>query len=155
MNPLANLTFLGYTLTLLGFALTLLGFLIPLFFYVIPLKGYTMQHEMQHEKIQWIFVFCHLTNKIFVSSQLCPKSSQNLPNSKGLSYHFGSWILGHFGRSRTFSDIFGKICYQIPLLCYQSALFCEVMALLRFRSKTHNYHATITQLRHIDKLQAS
>ena len=50
LNPLANLTFLGYTLTFLGFALTFLGFLIPLFFYVFPLKGYTMQHEMQHGK---------------------------------------------------------------------------------------------------------
>lgn len=145
MNPLANRTILGYALTFLGFALTFLGFLMPLFFYVLPLKGYTMQHEMQHENFYKIFLYfgARLTKYLYLPtlSQIVPKSSQLkrviisflIPGSSDISD-----ALGHF---RTFSE------KSVIKVLY----FVRFMALLRFRSK----YATHAQLRHIDKLQAS
>lgn len=156
MNPLANLTFLGYTLTLLGFALTFLGFLIPLFFYVPPLKGYTMQHEMQHGNFYKIFLYfsARLTKYLYLPtlSQIIPKSSQ----LKRIIISF--WVPGSSNisdareHSRTFSE---KSAIKSYFSVIKVHYFVRFMALLRFRSKTRNYHATHTQLRHIDKLQAS
>lgn len=149
MNPLANQTFLGYTLTFLGFALTFFGFLIPLFFYVFPLKGYTMQHEMQHGNFYKIFLYfsARLTKYLYLTtlSQIIPKSSQLKrfiisflsPGSSDISD-----IFGHFRTFwKLFSDIFEKICYQ-------SALFCEVYGSAAFSQQNtqliRNSYATQT-----------
>ena len=80
MNPSAKSTFPSLLLTLHVFVFRLNGIEKSLFFTLFIFYFITMQHEMQHEKIQWIFVFWHRTNKniciIPTLAQIIPKSSQ-------------------------------------------------------------------------------
>lgn len=67
-----------------------------------------MQHEMQHGNFYKIFLYfgARLTNYLYHPNSV-PNHPKIIPTQKGYHIIFGSWILGHFGRSRTFSDIFG------------------------------------------------
>lgn len=129
MNPLAKRTFLRYSLTFLGFAIIFMSFINPLFSYVIPFKGYTMQHKMQHGNFYKIFLYfgTKLTKYLYLPtlSQIIPKSSQLKMVIISFLVSRSSDISDALGFFRTFSDIFAA------------------------------KHATHTQLRHIDKLQAS
>jgi hypothetical protein len=106
--------------------------------------------------LQDILIFWCQINKIFVSPNSVPNHPKIIPTQKRYYIIFGSWILGHFGRSRTFSDILEKICYQIPLLCYQSALFCEIYGPAAFSQQntqlSRKSYATQTHLQVTSKL---
>ena len=156
LEPISKSDIFGLYSDIVGFCSDIFGFSYPFIFLCSPLKRiHHATRNATRKNYNWfLYSGTRLTKYLYHPNSL-PNHPKIFPTQKGYHIIFGSWILGHFGRSRTFSDIFGKICYQIPLLWYQNALFCEVMALLRFRSKTRNYHATHTQLRHIDKLQAS
>lgn len=156
MNPLAKRTFLEYSLTFLGFAIILMGFINPLFFYVIPFKGYTMQHEMQHGNFYKIFLYfgARLTKYLYHPNSV-PNHPKIIPTQKG--YYIilvpgSSDISDALGHFRTFSE---KSVIKSHFSVIKVLYFARFMALLRFRSKTRNSYATHTQLRHIDKLQAS
>lgn len=156
LEPISKFDMFGLYSDIVGFCSDIFGFSYPFIFLRYPLEGthYATRNATRKKYNNFLYSVTSLTKYLYHPNSV-PNHPKIIPTQKGYYIILESWILGHFGRSRTFSDIFGKICYQIPLFCDQSALFCEVMALLRFRSKTRNYHATITQLRHIDKLQAS
>lgn len=105
LEPISKFDIFGLYSDIVGFCSDIFGFSYPFIFLRYPLeRTHYATRNATRKFLKDILVFWRQINKIFVSSQLYPKSSQNHPNSKGLSYHFGFLDPRTF---RTLSDIFG------------------------------------------------